>query len=215
MRMRNLPWAPDYLAASSHVIQQPETLRGNWKKHFDKERVLVEIGCGKGSFARQMSEKNPDAAFIAVELNPSVAALAARSFDEQQLENTALIQKNASQISEWFEPGEIDAIYLNFSDPWPKKRNHKRRLSAPSFLKQYRSLLKDNGTLALKSDNASFFSDSVLQLLDAGFVLEKLDVDYHFEEHPEDASTEYERKFIEKGNPIYYSLWSSRRDREV
>ncbi|WP_370527795.1 tRNA (guanosine(46)-N(7))-methyltransferase TrmB, partial [uncultured Dubosiella sp.] len=127
--------------------------------------------------------------------------------DDPREKKLALIEGDADHLSEWFAAGEIDVIHLNFSDPWPKKRYAKRRLSAPSFLKQYIDVLAANGQVIMKTDNASLFEFSVPQFLANGFRLLELSVDYRRETHDEDAITEYEEKFIEQGNPIYRAVF--------
>lgn len=207
MRMRRIPWAADYLKESASRVQDPETRKGDWKK--ETGQILhVEIGCGKGGYSAAMADLYPQDQFVAIEKNESAAGLAARKFDEQQRENLCLIYGDGSDIDLWFAPGEADVVHLNFSDPWPKKRNAKRRLTAPGFLEQYWSLLSPSGKIIMKTDNSSLFEYSILEFLKAGFYLEEISVDFRRNEHPEDPLTEYEQKFVEKGQPVYRAIWT-------
>lgn len=208
MRMRRLKWAEDYLKNSEARVMEPDKYRNQWKHRLDNGKKLhVEIGTGKGSYSHEMAKMNPDESFAAIEKNESAAGMAARKYDEDPQANLRLIYGDASDLRSWFGNGEVNVIHLNFSDPWPKKRNAKRRLSSPAFLEQYRDILSEDGEIQMKTDNSSLFEYSVLQMLQAGFILEDISVDFRREPHPEDAVTEYEKKFMEAGNPIYRSVW--------
>lgn len=206
MRMRRIPWAADYLKTSGSRIMDPASRKGSWKKE-NPARLHLEIGAGKGGYSAGMAALYPKEQFIAVEKNESAAGLAAKKFDEAALDNLSLIYGDGADLSLWFDPQEVDVIHLNFSDPWPKKRNAKRRLSAPAFTGQYRSVLADDGELIMKTDNAQLFEYSLLEFQKAGFVLQDVSVDFRREEHPEDVLTEYEEKFVQTGHPIYRAIW--------
>lgn len=207
MRMRRLPWAAEYVQSSPSRIDDPAAFAGQWKSRFPFKSLHLEIGCGKGGYSRDMAALYPNEMFVAIEKNESAAGMAAKKFDEAHLNNLRLIYGDGQDLSAWFEPGELDVIHLNFSDPWPKKRNAKRRLSAPSFLEQYARVLSNNGQLVMKTDNPSLFEYSLLEVLKAGFILEEISVDYRREDHPEDPMTEYEQKFHAAGQPIYRAVW--------
>ncbi|MGN1275797.1 MAG: tRNA (guanosine(46)-N7)-methyltransferase TrmB [Floccifex sp.] len=208
MRMRKVKWAVDYLSNSSHLIESAQTLKGQWKEYLQCDNLHVEIGCGKGNYSLYMSMLYPQDGFVAIEKNDSACGMAAKKFDEQSKDNhLALIHGDACDLSNWFEENEIDVIHLNFSDPWPKKRYAKRRLSNEKFLAQYKKLLSEDGQIQMKTDNASLFEYSILEFLNNGFVLVDFSVDYRREEHKEDVLTEYEEKFVEKGQPIYRCVW--------
>lgn len=201
MRMRKVAWACEYLQeARCHV--DPIQFKNHWPT-----KLAIEIGCGKGRFTAGMAEKYPDTHFVAIEKNESAAGLAAKHLDDSSLSNVSLIYGDASQIDQWFKPHSISTIYLNFSDPWPKKRNTKRRLSSDLFLKQYQQLLTDSGTVVMKSDNANLMAYSLLAFQEAGFKLESADLDYDSLQHPQDVQTEYEEKFVEQGKAIYRFVW--------
>ena len=179
----------------------------------DRRKRDVEIGCGKGNYSIEMANMNPEEGFIAIEKNESAAGIAAKKMDEfSEKGNLRLVQDDASSISEWFANGEVDVIHLNFSDPWPKKRYAKRRLSSSSFLDQYKNILSEDGQIQMKTDNSALFEYSVLEFLNAGFILEDISVDYRREKHDEDAITEYEEKFIANGQPIYRSVWKKNKE---
>lgn len=206
MRMRRLKWAASYLDQANCREKNPQNRAGSWRQ-FEGEKLHLEIGTGKGNYSLNMAKMYPEDRFIAVERNESVAGIAAKKFDSYNLNNLDFIFGNAEEVSTWFKPNEVDVIHLNFSDPWPKKRNAKRRLSAPGFLEQYAQILADDGEIQMKTDNASLFEYSLLSMLQNGFRLEEVSVDFRREPHHEDAITEYELKFIERGQPIYRSVW--------
>ena len=207
--MRKVKWAVDYLKDANCLVEEPNALKGIWKDRFGQKKIHVEIGCGKGNYSLNMAKLYPEEAFIAIEKNESAAGIAAKKFDDAgQYENLALIQKDAANISEWFAPGEIDVIHLNFSDPWPKKRYAKRRLSSSQFLDQYAQILNDDGQIQMKTDNSSLFEYSLLEFQNAGYRMIEISVDYRRETHDEDVMTEYEEKFVSLGQPIYRCVWT-------
>lgn len=206
MRMRKKKWAEGWMEEhSDYITHQPEQFKGKWKDVLSKDILHVEIGMGKGDYLRNMSKMYPDYAWVGIERDPSAAAVAARKAIEEgyDLSNNKMICGNAEFLTDWFEKGEIDVIHLNFSDPWPKKHYHKRRLSSSKFLEMYKTVLKDDGKILMKTDNKDLFEDSVLYFLQNGFTLTDFSVDFRRNEHPEDAITEYESKFMAEGLPIY------------
>lgn len=206
MRMRRLKWAPQFLKDSEMVIQAPTEYKGNWKSKFQKERLHIEIGTGKGDYWIGMSELYPDTLWVGIEKNESVAALAVRKSGEIS-DNRRFIYGDAQVIDEWFAPGEVDVIHLNFSDPWPKNRTKKRRLSHPSFLKKYETILKQDGEIIMKTDNSSLFEYSIIEFQNNGYYLCDFSVDFRREIHDEDVISEYERKFMEQNKPIYRAVF--------
>lgn len=209
MRMRRLKWAPQFLKDSEMVIQTPTEYKGKWKSKYKKEKLHIEIGTGKGDYWIGMSELYPETLWIGIEKNESVAALAVRKSGETS-ENRRFIYGDAQVIDEWFAPGEVDVIHLNFSDPWPKNRTKKRRLSHPSFLKKYETILKQDGEIIMKTDNSSLFEYSIIEFQNNGYYLCDFSVDFRRETHDEDVISEYERKFMEQNNPIYRAVWKRR-----
>lgn len=206
MRMRKKKWAEPYLQAhTDYALDNPEENKGKWKEVLHGQKLHVEIGSGKGGYLLAMSNANPADAWVGIEKDRNAAAVAVRKQleDEQQPGNRCMIVGEAEDLEKWFAPGEIDVIHLNFSDPWPHKRTHKRRLSAPAFLDTYRKLLAKDGYIAMKTDNKDLFEDSVICFVNAGYVFMDFSVDFRRNPHPEDAITEYEQKFMDLGQPIY------------
>lgn len=209
MRMRRLKWAHDFLLEQEHLIQDPIALKGTWKKVLGKDQLRVEIGCGKGDYWVQMGKRYPEFGWIGIEKNESAAALAMRNYVEHGSEShMRFIYNDAAQIDEWFEDGEVDVIHLNFSDPWPKTRYHKRRLSHANFLGKYKQILCDGGQIIMKTDNSDLFEFSLLQFQNEGFELSEVSVDFRRVEHHEDVITEYEKRFMELGQPIYRAVFT-------
>lgn len=202
MRMRRNPDAVAYLDEAKCLIE-PEGMAGKWKEKLGGKALHVEIGTGKGGYSLELAKMHPDEAFIAVERNDTAAGLAARRYDEEGLPNLALIHADAGTIETWFADGEVDVIHLNFSDPWPKKRNAKRRLSSKSFLEAYKKILAREGELIQKTDNPDLFDYSLETLQENGFAILAEDRDFRSEPHEEDPCTEYETKFMQQGQPIY------------
>ena len=208
MRMRKKPWAKEMIASRTDcVVEQPESLRGRWNKYSQNGEVRVEIGSGKGDYWISMAHLYPECAWIAIEKSVDCAAIALKKSLDNTLDNMKLIINDAANIEQWFAENEIDVIHLNFSDPWPKKSHTKRRLTYGTFLEQYRRILKEDGKLIMKTDNASLFEFSLLSFEENGWKLAEVSVDWRRNEHPEDAITEYERNFMELAQPIYRAVW--------
>ena len=209
MRMRRLPWAEEYLDKAEVVIKDPAAMKGRWREIVQGERVHLEIGCGKGDYWNLMAQKQPQDGWIAVGKNVSVGGIAVRKFDtmNNDLNRMRFIWGDAEKLDEWFAEDEIGIIHLNFSDPWPKKRAHKKRLSSQSFIARYEKILKKDGCIQMKTDNSSLFEYSVLQFQEGGWKLSEFSVDYRREEHEEDVITEYEQRFLTLGQPIYRAVW--------
>lgn len=208
MRMRRLKWAKEYIEKSEDVIISPNEYKGNWSSFLNRERIHVEIGSGKGDYWIGMANLYPESGWIGVEKNESACALSLRKV-EQTRENVKFIYGDASMIEEWFADGEIDVIHLNFSDPWPKRRTSKRRLSNERFIKKYLDILKEDGEIRMKTDNRKLFEYSIIEFQNNGFELIEIDLDFRSEQHDEDVITEYESKFMELG-PIYRAIWKRR-----
>ncbi|KJE26658.1 tRNA (guanine-N(7)-)-methyltransferase [Geobacillus kaustophilus] len=205
MRLRNKPWAKDKIAAyPQYVIPDPETKRGRWRELFGNDRPIhVEIGTGKGKFITEMGRLHSDVNFIGIELYPSVLVSALDKLIESELSNVKLLNANAKDLTAFFADGEVSRIYLNFSDPWPKKRHEKRRLTHRGFLALYDRILAEDGDVHLKTDNQSFFEYSLVSLSQYGFVLASVQLDLHQSGITDNVMTEYEEKFSAKGNRIY------------
>ncbi len=206
MRVRNKTWAEPLIEAHPELmVTDPLQNKGNWQERFkEKQPIQIEIGMGKGQFIIQMALKYPHINFIGIEIQHSVGAIALKNALKEKLPNLQLVLADGANLDEYFDNGEIKRIYLNFSDPWPKKRHEKRRLTYKSFLHVYQEILVEHGALELKTDNQGLFEYSLVSLNNYGFVLENVFLDlHHSDEALENVETEYEHKFSEKGQRIY------------
>ncbi|KAB8138325.1 tRNA (guanosine(46)-N7)-methyltransferase TrmB [Gracilibacillus oryzae] len=208
MRARHKPWADDYLKENADIVDQtPTDRKGNWSSAFSNSQPIhLEIGTGKGQFVCGMAKQFPETNFIGMEVVKSIIVSAVEKVNETDCENIRLINENAEDLLEIFKPGEIDTIYLNFSDPWPKNRHEKRRLTYRTFLESYKTILKENGKLVLKTDNQGLFEYSLVSFSQFGCRLEEVSLDLHAMEDPTNIMTEYEEKFSAKGQPIYRAV---------
>lgn len=205
MRLRNISGSREMIADSKYVIQDAENQKGKIKTYFEKEQpIRIEIGMGKGRFIMQMAEENPEINFIGIEKYSSVLLRAIQKMEQNELPNLRFIRMDAEDITEVFEKGEVDRIFLNFSDPWPKDRHAKRRLPSKEFLKRYDEILKKDGVIEFKTDNRDLFDFAVEQLEPAGWRAEVITYDLHHDPVLCEGNimTEYEEKFSSMGNPI-------------
>ncbi len=208
MRLRNNPKALDILADHAPwVIVNPQQWKGHWAQVFDNSNPIhIEIGMGKGDFIYQLAVLNPSINYIGIEKYPSVLATAMQKVETKFLENVRYLSLDASLLQEVFAKGEVARIYLNFSDPWPKKRHAKRRLTAPTFLSIYQDIMDPTGCIEYKTDNRGLFEYSLLSFSAYPMHLEHINLDIHqSEEQEQNIMSEYERKFCEKG-PIYKAI---------
>lgn len=206
MRLKNVPGARDVIAESSLVVHEPEKQKGNWQQVFGNDHpVHIEIGMGKGRFICEMAKTHPDINYIGIEKYSSVLLRAIQKMEEEPLPNLLFIRMDAENIDEVFGLDEVDRIYLNFSDPWPKDRHARRRLPSKEFLARYDRFLKKDGVLEFKTDNRGLFDFAVEELPQAGWKLVKITYDLHHDEEMMQGNvmTEYEQKFSSMGNPIY------------
>ncbi|MCQ2519392.1 MAG: tRNA (guanosine(46)-N7)-methyltransferase TrmB [Lachnospiraceae bacterium] len=207
MRLRNITGSEEVIAASPYVIKEPQSMQGKWNEVFEKNQPLhIEIGMGKGRFMMDMAKAHPDVNYIGIERYSSVLLRAIQKMDalEEKPSNVKFICMDAKNITEVFGKEEVDRIYLNFSDPWPKDRHAKRRLPSREFLKRYDVILKKEGTLEFKTDNRGLFDFAVEELEPAGWKAKAVTYDLHNDEELSKGNimTEYEEKFSSIGNPI-------------
>lgn len=206
MRLKNVPGARETIAESSLVIHEPEKQKGIWQQLFENSNPIhIEIGMGKGRFIYEMAKEHPDINYVGIEKYSSVLLRAVQKMEEEPLPNLKFIRMDAEEITEVFAKDEVDRIYLNFSDPWPKDRHAKRRLPSREFLARYDSFLKRDGQLQFKTDNRSLFDFAVEELPFAGWKIDNITYDLHHDEEMMKGNimTEYEEKFSSMGNPIY------------
>lgn len=207
MRLRKKPWIEKAIKELENeyvYMQDLEQFKGKWQEMFPGKRLCLEIGCGKGRFTIGMAELNPDKAFIGVETQHDIAYYPAKAAKDKQLNNVKIICANAENLTDWFEPGEIKELYLNFSDPWPKARHTKRRLTHHNFLEKYKQLLGKGGHLRFKTDNRGLFDFSVEEFQEFGLEIIALSYDLHNSEYDNPVQTEYEQKFSALGTPINF-----------
>ncbi|WP_130838442.1 tRNA (guanosine(46)-N7)-methyltransferase TrmB [Lachnoclostridium sp. Marseille-P6806] len=205
MRLRNIPGAKEHLAASPCVIGNPEEWKGKWSERFGSPNpVRLEIGTGKGRFLLQLAQENPDVNYIGIEKYSSVLLRAVQKQEEAELPNILFLRYEAELLGNVFAPGEIDRIYLNFSDPWPKKSQAGRRLPCKEFLRLYDRFLRPGGVIEFKTDNRGLFDFALGEIGPGGFQLEALSFDLHHDKvlGKGNIMTEYEERFSAKGNPI-------------
>lgn len=205
MRVRHKPWAKDKLLEyPQYVIQEPEGHRGKWDEVFVKDQPIhIEIGTGKGRFITEMAKANPHINYIGIELQISVIVTALDRLIEADVPNCKLMNVNAAELTDYFAPGEVDRVYLNFSDPWPKVRHEKRRLTYEHFLSVYEKILVPNGEIHFKTDNQGLFEYSLMSFSKYGMRMNFVSLDLHHSDFEGNIMTEYEEKFSQKGNRIY------------
>ena len=205
MRLRNIPGANEAVASSPYCIQNPSEHRGQWHAFLQSASPIhVEIGMGKGRFLMDLAEQNPDIQYIGIERYTSVLLRAVQKMDELQLPNVHFICEDAAKLPEVFAQAEVDRIYLNFSDPWPKDRHAKRRLTSRQFFARYNVILKQDGQVEFKTDNKDLFDFSVEEVKEAEWKLTACTYDLHHDAALNEGNvmTEYEERFSKAGNPI-------------
>ncbi|MGV1190922.1 tRNA (guanosine(46)-N7)-methyltransferase TrmB [Enterococcus faecium] len=205
MRVRNRPGAAEMLAAHPNfVISDPTLWKGKWNELFENDHPIhIEIGMGKGQFITGMAKAHPEINYIGVEMQVSVVSIALDKLIEQPLPNLKLLHVDGSALTEYFADSEVDQIYLNFSDPWPKKRHEKRRLTYKTFLAVDEQILRPNGEIHFKTDNQGLFEYSLASFSKYGMILKQVWLDLHQSQFEGNIMTEYEEKFSSKGQRIY------------
>lgn len=227
MRLRNIPRAEGVLVAHPIVMKEETTYRGKWNREFGNVNPIhIEIGMGKGQFLLTLARQNPGINYIGIERYSSVLLRAVERYEElcgregvteledgeletfkidERLSNIRFICMDAADIGEVFAPGEVEKIYLNFSDPWPKKRHARRRLTSREFFGRYQKILPEEGSVEFKTDNSELFRFSLEEVEAAGWKLEGCTWDLHGDERMNEGNvmTEYEAKFSALGNPIH------------
>lgn len=235
MRLRNIPGAREAIEKSSFVVKEMPAegvavddrmhhrgdrtvaeggrrvlgdweIKGRWKEAFGNENpVRVEIGMGKGTFLMRMAKAFPEINFVGIEKYSSVLLRAIQKLEEEPLPNVRLIRMDAEYIEDVFAKGEADRIYLNFSDPWPKEKHAKRRLTSRQFLARYEKILKEGGQVEFKTDNDALFAFSLEEAPEAGWIILAQTFDLHRDEEMNAGNimTEYEEKFSLLGNKIH------------
>lgn len=207
MRLRNVTGSREMIAGSQYVIPEEEMfeLPGKWADIFENNNPIhVEIGMGKGQFIHTLAKLNPQINYVGVEKYSTVLLRAVQKMEQEGLPNLVFLRMDAEDVDKVFGEGEVDKIYLNFSDPWPKDRHAKRRLPSAAFLARYDKILKKDGRLEFKTDNRDLFDFAVEELEPAGWQADVITYDLHADEKLMEGNvmTEYEEKFSSMGNPI-------------
>lgn len=205
MRLRHKPGAKEKLESyPQYVVLEPEKNKGKWKEVFGNDNdIYIEVGTGKGRFITEMAKAHPNVNFIGIEAYTSVIVSALDLLIEAEVPNLKLLNVNAEKLEDIFERSEIARVYLNFSDPWPKNRHEKRRLTYKSFLQSYENVLIDGGEIHFKTDNQGLFEYSLMSFSHYGMKLNFVSLDLHNSDFEGNIMTEYEEKFASKGNRIY------------
>lgn len=206
MRLRNVKNKEEILNNSHLLIKDYDKYKGKWHEVFDNSNpIYIEIGMGKGKFILENALKYPDINFIGVERLDSILARAIQKIEkiEPLPKNLKIVRMDAKNIEDAFDK-EIDRLYLNFSDPWPKKRHTERRLTSNTFLKKYENIFKNTKEIIMKTDNVSLFEFSLVTLSSNNYILEKVSLDLHRSDVLDNIMTEYEEKFYENSVKINY-----------
>lgn len=202
MRLKNVKGANEIIIKGHYYVEDPYINKGNWNKIFNNNNpIYIEIGIGKGKFIVENAIKYPNINFIGIEKYDSVLVRAIQKSNELELNNLKLVRMDAKRIEEVFDH-EVDRIYLNFSDPWPKDRHYKRRLTSYVFLDKYEHIFKNNKYIIMKTDNVDLFNFSLESLTNHGYNIEFMSNDLHSLNDVDNIMTEYEEKFSNKGIKI-------------
>ncbi|MGB4660423.1 MAG: tRNA (guanosine(46)-N7)-methyltransferase TrmB [Mobilitalea sp.] len=205
MRLRNIIGAQDMIEVNDYVVNEPEQYKGKWNTLFHNENpVHLELGMGKGKFIKELAAANPNINYIGIEKYSSVLIRAVENTSELNLTNLHFLRFDAEYLNSIFAPCEVARIYLNFSDPWPKDRHAKRRLTSREFLKRYANCLQKDGEVIFKTDNRTLFEFSLEEAKIAKWELREVTFDLHHSEYLDgNVMTEYEEKFVALGYPIH------------
>lgn len=206
MRLRNIPGSREAIAESNITYETPVENKGKWRELFgSNDPLYIEIGMGKGRFIMEMAASHPGNSYIGIEKYSSVLLRGLQKMEENPLPNIRFIRMDAEEITSVFKDGEVDGIYLNFSDPWPKDRHAKRRLPSGAFLSRYDKILKNGGFVEFKTDNRPLFDFAVEEAKESTFEITIVTYDLHGSPKLMEGNimTEYEEKFSALGNPIY------------
>ena len=204
MRQRNVKNKKEIIAKSKYIILEPEQYKGKWHEVFKNNNpIYIEIGMGKADFIEENARRYPYINFIGIEKLDSIIALAIKKIEQEDLPNLKLIRMDASDITNVFDK-EIAKLFLNFSDPWPKPRHEKRRLTSSEFLMKYEKIFAQSNIIEMKTDNRSLFEYSIVSFNKNNYKIEEISLDLHSDNKENNIMSEYEKKFSEQNNLIYY-----------
>lgn len=203
MRLRNVKGANDIIEKSKYIINNYMDYKGNFSSLFGNDNPIhIEVGMGKGDFIIGMATAHPDINFIGIEKFDSVLVRAVQKLESLEIPNLRLIRMDALSIDSVFS-NEVDCLYLNFSDPWPKERHARRRLTSDLFLAKYDSIFKNSCNIVMKTDNRGLFEFSIMSFNNYGYTIDDISLDMYSDDITGNVQTEYEKKFVSKGNIIY------------
>ena len=205
MRVRNRKGATELLEANpQYVVLNPEDAKGKWHEIFGNDHPIhIEVGSGKGAFITGMAKANPEINYIGIDIQKSVLSYALDKVLEADVPNIKLLWVDGDSLTNYFEDGEIDQLYLNFSDPWPKKRHEKRRLTYKTFLDTFKQILPEHGEIHFKTYTRGLFEYSLVSFSKYGMILKGVWLDLHDSDFEGNVMTEYEKKFSSEGQVIY------------
>ena len=205
MRLRNKPGAKEtILQHPNYILTDGSDWKGKWQERFLKAQPLhIEVGSGKGQFIVEMAKAHPEINYIGIEMQTNAIISILEKQLEEQLPNLQLLLVDGADLTDYFSDGEVDQVYLNFSDPWPKTRHEKRRLTYKTFLRTYETIAKPKAELHFKTDNQKLFEYSLASVTWYGMTLKKVWLDLHASDFEGNIMTEYEEKFSSEGQPIY------------
>ena len=206
MRLRNITGSKEFIAENEFVIHEPQNYKGKWKEEIFKNNnpIHIEVGMGKGRFIMALAKLHPEINYVGIEKFSSVLYRGIQKMQEEPLENVVFIRMDAEYICDVFGKDEIDKIYLNFSDPWPKDRHAKRRLPSHQYLNRFSQMLKKGAKLEFKTDNRELFDFAMEEVPVAGWIVDEYTYDLHNNDKMNcgNIMTEYEERFSSMGNPI-------------
>ena len=216
MHLRIKPWARPELEASRFFQADPKNHKGQWQNLFFKKQPLhIELGCGKGTFIAELGSRHPDINYLAIDLIDAVLGLTKRNIEatylkkELPVDNIQIMSWDIERLDQILAPEDkVERIYINFCNPWPKRRQQKKRLTHPKQLEKYKTLLNQNGEIHFKTDNAELFDDSIEYFKACGFEITTLIKDLHTTDYPDNIETEHEKMFLARGIPIKFLIAS-------
>ncbi|WKY47517.1 tRNA (guanosine(46)-N7)-methyltransferase TrmB [Eubacteriaceae bacterium ES3] len=214
MHLRIKPWARPELEASHFFQAHPQEHKGHWQELFKKSQPLqLELGCGKGNFIAELGSRNPQINYLAIDLIDAVLGLSKRNIEtvyqqkDMAVENIQIMSWDIERLDLILSPADqVERIYINFCNPWPKRRHHKKRLTHPKQLEKYKNLLVKGGQIHFKTDNDDLFDDSIKYFQEAGFKIIKLFPDLHTSSFEGNIETEHEKMFSAQGVPIKFLI---------
>ena len=208
MRLRKKHWAIPEMQENPYVYFEAKDYKGKWSEVFGNDNdIYIEIGAGKGAFIQELARRNKDINYVIIEKESNAFVYATRKVQEDELENVRALPIDAETLLDYFDEDEISGIYINFCNPWPKPRHHKRRLTYPKFLAIYEKILKNGSRIEMKTDDQDLFEATLEYMDESKFNIVKADRDMKLENYPENIVTEYESKWRSQNIPICYGVF--------